>query len=155
MATTEVRFRAANAHSSNIYMPIATTACPGTPLPAGNCLNLVKIYFVPLILTASQIRLDLKQIVDKDADFYWRGIGSYLGDGTFSIRFSINDNYYLSNVRIPKRVAFGSGSGGSRALSPEIRVPAGGKIGIEVQNLNAFAISSAILLVGVKRVPIE
>jgi hypothetical protein len=112
-----------------------------------NCLNVPTFYVFAQDIAAGVMRLDLSQTVSSTADFWWRG-WKYIdtGAGFLSLtRFRLLSGYYLSNVLMPmSRLNL-------RAVTPEMRIPAGGFIGIESQNNDAVTRKLKIIFYGVQR----
>lgn len=111
------------------------------------CLNVPAFYPFQQDLTANETRLDLTQSVDTDADFYWRG-WKWIDTGASYLmlaRFGLLNGYYLSNVMLPG-VHYNL-----RAVTPELRITAGGFIKIEAQNTDAVTRKLKIVFFGVKR----
>jgi hypothetical protein len=111
------------------------------------CLNLPVFYPFSQDLTAAESRLDLAQTVDSDADFYWRGTVYVETGGAFLllVRYRLLSGYYLSNAAYP--IAQMS----KRAVTPELRIAAGGFIGIEATNNDVATRRLKIIFHGVKR----
>lgn len=111
------------------------------------CLNVPKWYLFAQDVANGVLSLDLQQTVDSDADFFWRG-WKYVdtGAGYLSLtRFRLLNGYYLSNVLLPL-VHYNQ-----RAVTMELRIPAGGFIGIESQNNDSVTRKLKIIFYGVKR----
>ena len=111
------------------------------------CLNVPAFFPFAQDLNAGDLRLDLTQTVDGDADFYWRGT-VWLDTGAgflMRARFRLLNGYYLSNALYPMFQVT------QRGDTPEMRIPAGGFIGIEAQNNDVVTRKLKIIFVGVKR----
>ena len=117
-----------------------------------DCLLLTRYYQISIPLAAGEILRSEKQIIEGSDDYYWRGVSAdAVAETSFSIKFRLNDRYWLSNVRVPLALGYGSGFS-SRALTPDFCVPAGGSIGFEIENLSMdFSVTARFLLVGVNR----
>jgi hypothetical protein len=125
---------------------VAAGAASTTP-NGRTCLNVPVFYVFAQDITAGQLRLDLSQTVASDADFYWRG-WKYLdtGAGLLSLtRFRLLSGYYLSNALMPMSKL------DLRSVTPEMRIPAGGFIGIETQNNDSVTRKLKIIFYGAKR----
>lgn len=111
------------------------------------CLNLPAFYPFAQDLTSGQLRLDMSQSVDTDADFFWRGWKFVdVGAGYLMLaRFRLLNGYYLSNALLPVVHL------DRRAVTPELRIPAGGFIGIEGQNNDVVTRKLKFIFYGVKR----
>lgn len=100
-------------------------------------------------LTALQVLQDQLSI-ENDADFAWRATVINDFDGAFSVRFSDSDDYWLSSARIINTNIQGDPSSPYPEF-PEIIIPAGGKIGIDIADLFNDDNTIQILFRGVKR----
>lgn len=111
------------------------------------CLNVPAFYPFQQDLTAGEVRLDLTQSVDTDADFYWRGWKWIDTGGAYKViaRFGLLNGYYLANIMFPG-VHYNL-----RSVTPELRISAGGFIKIEAQNTDAVTRRLKIIFFGVKR----
>jgi hypothetical protein len=111
------------------------------------CLNLPSFYPFAFDLVAGALRLDLQQAVDTDADFYLRG-WKWIDTGAAYLmlaRWRLLNGYYLSNVLMPMVHL------NLRAVTPELRIPAGGFIGIEGNNTDVVTRKLKFIFFGVKR----
>jgi len=111
------------------------------------CLNVPVFYPFSQDLAAGETRLDLSQSVDTDADFWWRGWKFVTADTGYllTVRFRLLNQYYLSNDLMPLVHL------DLRAVTPEIRIPASGFIGIEATNGTGGTLKLRIDFFGVKR----
>ena len=115
------------------------------------CLNVAAFFPFQQDLTAGELRLDMTQTVDGDADFYWRGT-RFLDTGAgllMRARFRLLNGYYLSNALWPMSLC------DYESYTPEFRIPAGGFIGIEGQNNDVATRKLKIVFIGVKRFYLE
>jgi hypothetical protein len=136
-------------------MPLAQATADGliaagATVTASNgraCLNVPTFLLFSQNLTAGQLRLDLQQSVPNDADFFWRGWKWVdTGAGLLMLgRFRLLTGYYLSNVLWPMNLL------NLRSVTPELRIAAGGYIGIEAQNTDAVTRKLKIIFFGTKR----
>ena len=111
------------------------------------CLNVPAFFTFAQDVLAAQTLLDLSQTVDADADFYWRG-WKFVDTGAAYLmltRFRLLNGYYLSNVLMPMVHL------NNRAVGGELRIPAGGFIGIEANNTDVVTRKLKIIFFGVKR----
>jgi hypothetical protein len=106
-------------------------------------------YVFNVTLTASQV-LQTQLSVENDADFPWRATVINLFTGAFSVRFSDSDDYWLSSGRIINTNIQGNPSSPYPEF-PEVIIPAGGKIGIDIADLSVAENTIQILFRGVKR----
>ena len=110
---------------------------------------LVRNYVVPIALAASQVRFDIQQIVDSDAEWLWRGIAIGASSSTVLVRLEAND-YFLSNVRLPLSLYAGAGWQ-AKVFEQDISIPAGGRVSVEAENSDAVAaVALNLVLLGVK-----
>jgi hypothetical protein len=111
------------------------------------CLNVPSFLLFSQDMDAGVFRLDLAQSVASDADFFWRG-WKFLDTGAGYLmlaRFRLLSGYYLSNQLWPMVHL------NLRAVTPELRIQAGGFIGIEAQNNDAVTRRLKIIFFGTKR----
>lgn len=111
------------------------------------CLNVPAFFVFAQDLTTGQSRVDLAQSVNGDADFWWRG-WKYVDTGAAYLmlaRFRLLNGYYLSNALMPMVHL------NLRSVTPELRIPAGGFIGIEGNNTDAVTRKLKIIFYGVER----
>ena len=118
----------------------------------GDCFDVPYsyIYRAPEI-AAGTTRTDLFQVMDDDADFIWLStkvserVGSIaFSNATGNVRFRDGRGYYLSNLPLGARLAGG-------VLLPEVFITAGARIGIEINNIDAFDLEPVIRFNGLKR----
>ncbi len=115
------------------------------------CLNVPAFFPFAQDLTAGELRLDFSQTVDGDADFYWRGT-RWIDNGAgllMRARFRLQNGYYLANALWPMFVL------DYDSKTPEMKIQAGGFIGIEAQNLDAVTRKIECVFMGVKRYFLE
>jgi hypothetical protein len=113
-------------------------------------VQLLRIYTLQLTIAATTVRYDVEQIVDAGADWIWRGVNIDASvPAEFRLRMQAED-YFLSNVRMEGRVFEGQ----IKAWPGGIRIPGGGRVGLEAENIGAAAITVQIMLIGVKEVPV-
>jgi hypothetical protein len=112
------------------------------------CLNVPVWYPFSQTLLTGETRLDLQQTVDSDADFYlrgWKWLDLEDAGHLILARFRLLNGYYLSNALMPMVQA------DLRSITPELKIPAGGFIGIEATNLDASSHKMKVIFFGVKR----
>jgi hypothetical protein len=107
-------------------------------------------YPYDVILTASQFLRDQTVSTTNDADFCVRGIVVATLTGAFNIRFSDSQGFYLSNGMIASANLIGDAAS-PFPVFPELIIPAGGKIGIDIQDTSDAQNTIEILFRGVKR----
>jgi hypothetical protein len=107
-------------------------------------------YPYDVTLTGSQL-LDNQAIsTTNDADFAWRGIVIASYTGAFNVRFYDSQGYALSNGFIASANIIADAAS-PFPVFPEILIPAGGKIGIDIQDTSGAGNTIEILCRGVKR----
>src|SRR5579864_4801641 len=133
------------------------TSCGIPTKPAGaNFLDLPRFYVfhnvtLAAVNVAGSIRTDLKQVVDPRWDFYLRAVAAYPNQAAASqikLRFRWPDGRYSSNARIPLLVNIGNGVF-AKTYTPEIFIPRGNRIGIELENTNIAAQTPVFVFWGV------
>lgn len=92
------------------------------------------------------------QLIDNDADFYWRGIlGSSTNNSAFGIRFQDPNGYYLSTDFISGFVISSAYAFSPFPLVPAIYCPAGSKITVDLQDQSGLGNNILLNFIGVKR----
>jgi hypothetical protein len=107
-------------------------------------------YPYDVVLTALQFLRDQSISTTNDADFAWRAIVIALATGAFNVRFSDSQGFYLSNGMIAFANLIGDAAS-PYPVFPEILIPAGGRIGIDIQDTSNAQNTIEILCRGVKR----
>lgn len=108
------------------------------------------IYPYDVTLTASQFLRDQSISTTNDADFAWRAIVIAFATGAFNIRFADSQGFYLSNGMIASANLIGDAAS-PYPVFPEILIPAGGRIGIDIQDTSVAGNTIQLLCRGVKR----
>ena len=116
--------------------------------PAGYA-DIAYDYVYDVALTANQILLD-QQPLDNDADFVLRGIGVNYYTGAFAVRWADSTSYWFSNARIYYLNIINSAAS-PYPIWPEIIMPAGGRIMIDLQDYSAAPNTIEIVFRGIKR----
>lgn len=106
-------------------------------------------YVYDVTLTALQAKLD-QQPIDNDADFVWRGLVLSNYTGAFTVQFSDSSWYYLSNGPI-YYLNLVSTFANPNPVWPEIIIPAGGRIGINITDTSNSGNTIELVFKGVKR----
>lgn len=136
-------------------------AIPANPLsaPVDNGLNNASpdkyvdvdfTYPYDVILTANQFLRDQSVSTTNDADFAWRAIVIASFTGTFNVRFADSQGYYLSNGVVSNANILGDAAS-PFPVFPEILIPAGGRIAIDIQDTSGGTNTIELLMRGVKR----
>lgn len=108
-------------------------------------------YVYNVALTANQFLRDQVLPLSTDADFVWRALIASSSTGVYSVRFSDSQGYYLSNAMIPSANFLYGTIPVPYPIFPEIVLPAGGRIGIDIQDLSGAPNNVEITFRGVKR----
>ncbi len=129
----------------------------GSPLDNGlnnaSPLNYVDVDFTypyDVTLTADQFLRDQSISTTNDADFAWRAIVIAFSTGPFNVRFADSQGYYLSNGVIVSANLQGDAAS-PYPVFPEIIIPAGGRIAIDIQDTSDDTNVIELLMRGVKR----
>lgn len=107
-------------------------------------------YVYDVVLTGNQFLRDQSISTTNDADFAWRGIVVAVSTGAFNIRFSDSQGFYLSNGMIASANLIGDAAS-PWPMFPEILIPAGGRIGVDIQDTSGAGNTIEIVCRGVKR----
>ena len=116
-------------------------------------LNYVDVDFTypyDVVLTANQFLRDQTISTTNDADFAWRALVIASNTGAFNVRFADSQGYYLSNGMIASANLIGDAAS-PYPIFPEIIIPAGGRIGIDIQDTSGSGNTIELLCRGVKR----
>lgn len=108
-------------------------------------------YPYDVVLTALQVLSDQNVSIHNDSDFVWRAIVLATFTGTFKIRFSDSQGYYLSQNYVNSANFLVGGQATHYPIFPEIVFPAGGKVGIDITDLSNATNTIQLLLRGCKR----
>ena len=136
----------------NPYAPPAYNGMNDSPPPG--MVDVEFSYVYDVTLTANQFLRDQTLPVTNDADFAWWAIEVNDSTGSFSVRFTDSQGYYLSNGMILSSNIQGDSSS-PYPVFPEIIIPAGGRIGIDIQDLSGDTNTIQISCRGVKRYRIQ
>ena len=107
-------------------------------------------YPYDVVLTALQFLRDQSVSTTNDADFAARAIVIAYSTGSFNLRIADSQGYYLSNGMIVSANIQGDAAS-PYPLFPEIIIPAGGRIGIDIQDTSGNPNTIELLFRGVKR----
>ncbi len=114
-------------------------------------LDLDFTYVYTVTMTANQMLRDQVLALQTDADFVWRAVIASNQTGAYSIRFSDSQGFYLSNGMIPYTNFLYGTVPVPYPIFPELVLPAGGRIGIDIQDLSGGGNTVEIAFRGVKR----
>ncbi len=104
---------------------------------------------VTITLTANQ-NLNTNQQINRDADFVWRAVVANSQTGIYQVQYNVNGWYPVSNGFI-LNANMQSDPSSPYPIWPELIVPAGGFIGINVVDLSGAPNTVQLVLRGVKR----
>ncbi len=120
--------------------------CRPLMTPAGPCTAQPEVlrYVTPLLAAGEQSLDEYKYV--GDSDFYVCSIRHLGTDFGYTMRFRNGDGRYLSYTGLQ-----GDSSGQEFPLEPPMRIPAGGRIGIELINGGLTSVSTVISFVGFRK----
>jgi hypothetical protein len=107
-------------------------------------------YPYDVILLANQFLRDQAVSTTNDADFCIRAMVLATFTGAFNLRISDSQGFYLSNGLIASANLIGDAAS-PFPIFPELIIPAGGKIGLDIQDTSGAGNTIEILFRGVKR----
>ena len=107
-------------------------------------------YVYDVVLTALQNLPNQILATTNDADFCWRATFIAVNTGAFAVRFYDSQGYAISNGYIFNGNIQGDASA-PYPMFPEIIIPAGGKIGIDIVDASGAGNTIEIIFRGVKR----
>ncbi len=107
-------------------------------------------YPYDVVLTGNQFLRDQSISTTNDADFEWRGLVIAVSTGAFNVRFADSQGYYISNGMIASANIVGDAAS-PYPIFPGILIPAGGRIGIDIQDTSGSTNTIQLLCRGVKR----
>ena len=125
----------------------ALTGIPSGAPPGARDVGFDYIYDV--VLTANQLRTDSKPI-DNTSAFHWRAIVIVANTGIFRVRFSDSRMFYMSNGFINNTNLLGT-PGNPWPVFPEVVIPPGGRIGVEIEDLSVAGNTIQLAFRGVRR----
>lgn len=108
-------------------------------------------YPYDVTLTANQFLRDQALAIQNDADFAWRAVILATYTGAFTFRFTDSSGYYLSNAQLNYANLLPGGLPLPWPIFPEIIIPAGGRIGIDIQDLSGSTNAIELVFRGAKR----
>ena len=107
-------------------------------------------YVFDVALLASQLLRDQTVSIFTEADFAWRALIVAVNTGTFAVRFVDGQGYYLSSGMIQSQNLLATPAD-PWIVFPETLYPAGGRIGIDIQDLSAAPNTIELVFRGVNR----
>jgi hypothetical protein len=133
--------------TANVYAPPAYNGLQDGSPPGYSDVGFDYVYNISL--SANQSLVD-QQPIANDADFAWRAIYISSNTGSFAVRFSDSQWYWLSSARILNTNLPGDAAA-PFPVFPELLLPAGGRIGIDLLDLSGAPNTIQIVFRGVKR----
>lgn len=118
------------------------------------CVDVAFDYIYDVTLTALQFLQNQSLVTTNDADFLWCATVINVASGSFNIRFSDSQGYYLSNSLVASANILGDASSPDPVF-PGIFIPAGGRIGIDIQDSSNSNNTIQIAFRGWKRYRIQ
>jgi len=134
-------------YRANPYASPSANGIGRAGVPAG-FRDIAYDYVLPASLLANGT-LNAQMGVNTDSDFCWRAL-VFNSTGVFSVKFSDSDSFELSNSAIISANIQGDPSSPWPIL-PEIIIPAGGRIGLELLDLSGVDNTLNFLFRGAKR----
>ena len=123
-------------------------------VPDGSPANYVDVdfsYVYNVELANGTVLLNQLVPIDTDADFMWRATLVPFSTGAFAAKFADSNGYYLSSGPLHS-ANFSANPGAPTPEFPEVPIPAGGRIAIEIGDLSgSFPNDIQIVFRGVKR----
>lgn len=107
-------------------------------------------YPYDVVLNGNQTLADQSVSTTNDADFVIRGIVIALFTGAFNIRIYDSQGYAISNGYVASANMIADASS-PYVVFPELVIPAGGRIGIDIQDTSGSTNTIQILFRGAKR----
>lgn len=133
----------------NPYAPPAYNGLSGE-YPNG-FMDVDHSYIWQVVLAANQMLRDQQQPIDTDSDFVLRAVQLTANTGVFAVRFSDSQGYYLSNGLLRSAIFLVGTVAVPYAVFPELVLPSGGRIGIDIQDLSGAPNTVELTFRGVKR----
>jgi hypothetical protein len=132
---------------ANVYAPPAYNGLGDGSPPGYSDVGFDYVYNTVLQANANPTE---QLSIMNDADFAWRAMYIASNTGPFSVRFSDSQWYWLSSARILNLNLPGDAAD-PFPIFPELLLPAGGRIGIDIQDLSGAQNTIQIVMRGVKR----
>jgi hypothetical protein len=108
-------------------------------------------YVYDVVLALNQLLVDQVVPIMNDSDFVWRALILSASTGAFRIRFSDAQGYYFSNGYLLSGNFLVGLIPVPWVINPEAQFPAGGRIGVDIQDLTGAQNTIQLLFRGVKR----
>jgi len=107
------------------------------------------VYVLEVQLSANQQRVDVPLFVDADSDFLWEALAG-TSTGAYTIRVRLPNGRYMSNAAVRNANAVGTAQFPVPVL-PAVLVPAGNRIGFDLQDLSGASNTIQLVLIGRRR----
>jgi len=111
-------------------------------------------YYYTVTLAANEQRTDA-QLLDRDADFVWRGVNCLVGYATYiGVRFKDANGFFFSQDFITTSLMWQAGTNGpftTLPVWPEVELPAGGAIYMDLKNESGAPVNVGLLFTGAKK----
>ena len=111
-------------------------------------------YYYQVTLPANSQRTDA-QLLDRDADFVWRGVNCLIGYATYiGVRFKDANGFYFSSEFITTSLMWHFHTNGpfiTLPVWPEVQLPAGGAIYMDLKNESVNPVIVGLLFSGAKK----
>jgi len=129
--------------------PLASQQLNGIGQGQPGYMDLPFDYVFTITLQGNQVLNQQMQAIHTDSAFLWRGL-VFASTGIFTVRFSDSQGYYLSDGQVDSANLSNDGSS-PYIIFPEVPLPPGGRIGIDVTDLSGQANRIQLVFKGVKR----
>lgn len=129
--------------------PVAPQLLNGVAQQHTGYMDLPFDYVFTITLTANQVLNNQIQPIHTDSEFMWRAL-VFTSAGAFTVRFSDSQGYYLSDGQVDSANLSNDGSS-PYIIFPEVPLPRGGRIGIDLTDLSGNSNRIQLLFKGVKR----
>lgn len=131
------------------FTPPAVTGLNDTSPPGFIDVHFEYTFDAQMLAAASW--RDQQVPIENDADFVWRGIVyTNIIAGAFNARFKDHQGYDLSSGMVSNG-NISSEPSSPTPIFPELVIPAGGRIGIDIDNVAGIPIFIQFKFIGVKR----
>ncbi len=107
-------------------------------------------YVYDVVLSGNQVLNDQVVSIYTEADFAWRALIVNVATGTFKVRFTDGQGYYLSSGLIDS-ANLTSSPADPWIVFPEVVFPAGGRISIDITDTSGATNTIQLLFRGVNR----
>lgn len=135
-------------HGNNPYAQAAANGIGQVATPV-HYRDISFDYVYDQTLTANQNLLD-EQAINNDSDFAWRATVVNFNTGAFSVQFADSDWYNLSSAPVVS-ANLAADPATPSVVYPEIIIPAGGIIKLNLTDLSGAGNTIQIIFRGVKR----